>query len=122
MANLLDEAAGEQRSHHAVDIDPSDGRYAGPRDWLGIGDNGKRFQGSLGQLRGLALQHVAGDQVCVLVTGVVPPAAADLPELETATGLVIEGGQLREGLGNDRFGHLDGLCQLELGHRLGSEQ
>ena len=58
----------------------------------------------------------------MLLARVVPPATSDLPQLEATARLFVEGHQFRQGLGDDRLGHPNGLRQLKLGYRLGREQ
>ena len=75
LAGLLDQAAGEQGAHHAVDVDAADRRDPGPGDRLLVGDHGQGLQRRLGEPGLLALEHEALDDRGVLLARVVAPAA-----------------------------------------------
>ena len=49
--------AGQQRAHHAVDVDPADRRDPAAGHRLAVGDDGERLQRGLGQLGLLAVEH-----------------------------------------------------------------
>src|ERR1700691_2822778 len=83
-ARLLGQAAQHQRAHHPVAVDPAHGRHPGPADRLTVGDDGQGLQGRLGQPDLLPVAHETLDQRGAILTGVVPPAARDLAQLETA--------------------------------------
>ena len=56
LAGLLDQPAGEQGAHHAVDVDAADRRDPGPGDRLLVGDHGQRLQRGLGEPGLLAVE------------------------------------------------------------------
>ena len=114
VTGLGDQTPGQQRPHHAVDVHPADRGDPGPRDRLLVRDHGQRLQRRLGQLGLLAVQHVRDDQVGVLLAGVVAPAAAELAQLEPAAGLVVEGDQLEQGVGDHRRRYAQRRGQLRL--------
>ena len=56
LARLLDQPAGEQGAHHAVDVDAADRRDPGARDRLLVGDDRQGLQRRLGEPRLLPLE------------------------------------------------------------------
>src|SRR5271169_4492069 len=54
-AGLLDQPAQHQGPHHAVAVDPADGRHPGPADRLAVGHHGQGLQGGLGETDLLAV-------------------------------------------------------------------
>ena len=83
-AGFLDQAAQHQRAHHAVAVDPADGRDAGPADRLPVGDHGQGLQRGLGEADLLPVADEPLDQRGAVLAGVVPPAAGDLAQVEAA--------------------------------------
>ena len=123
LAGLLDQAAGEQRAHHAVDVDAADRRDPGPRDRLLVGDHGQRLQRRLGEPRLLAVEDEPLDDRGELLAGVVAPAAGDVAQLEAAALLVVLLGERLQRRGDlvdrvaDGGGQRDGVQRLVGDHQ-----
>src|SRR5579862_5226954 len=81
---LLDQAAQDQRAHDAVAVDPAHGRHADPADRLPVGHDGQGLQRCLGEADLLAVADEPLDERGAVLSGVEPPAARDLPEVEAA--------------------------------------
>ena len=89
LAGLLDQPAGQQRAHHAVDVDAADRRHPGARHRLLVGDHRQRLERGLGEPRLLALEHERLDDRGELLARVEAPAAGDVAQLEAAALLVV---------------------------------
>ena len=96
LAGLLDQAAGQQGAHHAVDVHAADRGHPGPGHRLLVGHDGEGLQRRLGEPRLLPVEHEALDDGGVLLARVVAPAAGDVAQLEAAALLGVLAGQLRE--------------------------
>ena len=57
VAGLLDQAAGDQGAHHAVDVDAAHRGDPRPAHRLPVGDDGERLERGLGQPGLLAVEH-----------------------------------------------------------------
>src|SRR5215471_6385058 len=83
-AGFLDQAAQHQGAHHAVAVDPADGRDAGPADRLAVGHHGQGLQRSLGEADLLPVADEPLDQRRAILARVEPPAAGDLAQVKAA--------------------------------------
>ena len=95
LAGLLDQPAGDQRAHHAVDVDAADRGHPGAADRLLVGDHGERLEGRLGQPGLLAVEDEPLHDRGVLLAGVVAPAAGDVAQVEAAVLVGVLLGQRR---------------------------
>src|SRR5271170_7809757 len=83
-AGFLDQATQHQGSHHAVAVDPADGRNPGPADRLAVGHHGQGLQRGLGQADLLAVADDPLDQRRAVLASVEPPAAGNFAQVKAA--------------------------------------
>ena len=88
-AGLLDQAARQQRAHHAVDVDPADRGDAAAADRLLVGHHGQGLERGLRQAGLLPVEHEPLHDRGEVLAGVVAPAAGHVAQLEAAARLVV---------------------------------
>ena len=88
-APLLDQAAVEQRSHDAVDVDASDRRDPAAGHRLPVGDDRQRLEGGLCQPGVLSVAARTAPRRRERLAGVEAPPTGHVAQLEAAPGLVV---------------------------------
>ena len=102
LAGLLDQPAGQERAHDAVDVDAADRRHPRARHRLLVGDHRQRLEGGPGEPRLLPFEHERLDDAGELRARVEPPPAGHRAQVEAAALLGVLPRQRLEG-GLDRL-------------------